>query len=187
MCDTVISYSGTGGNSGGFISATDTYFESPDPAPPLCYFWNWRAPIEFVQPIHGASTYGGKLTYSTKMTDEPSGFASNGPDVIITGMTSPTTVKTIALDGVETGLHTGWEQKEVALDTTSNWVENNNPAQLVAPEIVQSVLKSILQLSVRGLYQQTCRVGAGSSIDSIRVTAGANPPSASAWAVLSAT
>ena len=79
-------------------------------------------------------------------------------------MTSPTTVKTIALYGVETGLHTDWEQKEVALDTTSNWVENNNPAQLVAPEIVQNVLKSILQSSIRGLYQQSCRVGAGSSL-----------------------
>ena len=36
---------------------------------PVCYFWNWRAPIDFVQPIHGASTYGGRLTYSTKTTD----------------------------------------------------------------------------------------------------------------------
>ena len=175
ICDTVIIPFGTGGASGGYISATDTYFESPDPAPPLCYFWNWQAPFDFVQPIHNAATYGGKLTYSTKMTDEPSGFATNGPDVIITGMSSATTVKTIALYGVETALHTDWQQMEVALDNTSKWAENNNPDLLIAPETVKSVLKSIVQLSIRGLYQQTCRVGAGSGLDSIRVTAGGAP------------
>ncbi len=126
-------YYASGGNPGGYVSATDDVTGGT---------WYWQAPAKF----HGdfSSALGQTLTFQLRQsaTDSPWDAA----DILLTGGG-----KTLVLDNLAPP-GTGWTQYTVSLDTSAGWrVGADGPA--ATTEDLQGVLGDLTDLLIRGEFR----------------------------------
>ena len=131
-------YSATGGNPGGFLSAQDDVTGG---------YWYWEAPETFLG--DQCAAYGGNLGFDLRQSDTSS--QSDRADVILRSDVNGEIV-TLVLDTAENP-GTDWTSYTIALKETAGWTKETLTGPTPTAAEMRQVLSNLSQLLIRGEYR----------------------------------
>lgn len=157
---TGLSFVASGGDSGGYIAATDSS---------LAKIWFWQAPSSFLGDL--STAFGGSVSFALQSSRVTTGGQSY-PDVRIVG-----NGVTLAADaGPNPGLT--WTPYSVSL-TPGVWHLNDLSGALASAADIHSALSNVSSFQIRGDYSPLTR-GATTGLDSVVVS---DVPEPQTWAM----
>jgi hypothetical protein len=133
-------FSLTGGNPGGYVSATDDDIENT---------WYWQAPSKFLGNV--ACVYGQALNFDLRQATADNQF--DGEDVILEGGGLVLVYDTPYNPGPN------WTTYAIPLMETAGWKKNALNGTPPTPTEMQAVLSALTQLRLRGEYRDGADTG----------------------------
>ena len=154
----------TGGESGGFVRATDASGG---------LVWSFSAPVAYLGD-QGAA-YGGSLSFFLRALPQANPFELNYPDVKLVGATM-----TLAIDaGPSPG--SGWTAYNVPLVANGQWRIDSLDGPAASAADLQAVLGSLSAVRIRGEFSNSVDVG---GLDSVMLSSAAPVPEPATGAML---
>lgn len=153
--DVTLSWSATGGVSGGYLSGKDKATGE---------WWFYGAPAKFLGNKGGA--YGRTLAFYIKQSD-PTPQASSQPNVILASPDLTLVLQFTSQPG------TNWTPYTITLDDTGGWRKTTTDGPVPTEAEFRSVLSNITKLHIRGEYSETTDTG---GLDDVVLTVAGGKP-----------
>lgn len=138
----VLNYNASGGNPGGFVSASDPFSAGP----PI--YWYYQAPAKFLGNL--STYYNGTLSFD--LAQASATVAAQRADVILS--TGTTSLYYFNLSPATPAIFPAWTSYKIALnEITGNWKTSNSSTGTPATQSdIQFALGNLISVQIRGRF-----------------------------------